>query len=214
MNRSKIKTLSILFAVFAVMIAISALVVQFVIMNGMNISVNIESQADENGGEVTISVLNTAGSTLLFYENDEITGKIEYLSDNGWVEYCDVRYTEGNADAVSHQYGGAFAELDPGEDWEVVVPEQAVSRMENGTYRIIMTYITEDNYTEFLEDTYLQKQEEQGHPVFNTSEESDDAAEDTVVQSEHEVFIQTFEFSAPEPVIDKINIDDSVIDGE
>lgn len=118
-----------------------------------DISVDIVSETEEGSNEVIISVRNTAGSTLLFYENAEVTGKIEYLSKDGWVEYCDVSYTAGNADAVSKLYDGTFAELEPGEDWNVSVPEDKVAGMANGTYRIKMTYVTEKKYKEYLQDS-------------------------------------------------------------
>ena len=132
------------------MLAFTALAVQVLLWQSQDISVAIVSETESGSNEVIISVRNTAGSTLLFYENAEMTGKIEYLSEEGWIEYCDVSYTYGNASAVSKLYSGTFAELEPGEDWNVSVPEEKVSEMKNGTYRIKMTYVTEKKYNEYL----------------------------------------------------------------
>lgn len=133
------------------MIAFTVLAVQVIVWQSQDISVDIVSDTEEGSNEVTISVKNTAGTVLLFHENDEMTGKIEYLSDEGWVEYCDVYYTQGNATAVSQQYKGTFAELEPGEDWEIIVPEEKVAQMKNGTYRIKLAYVTENKYKKYLE---------------------------------------------------------------
>ncbi len=136
------------------MIAFTVLAVQVILWQNQDISVDIVSENETGNQEVSISIRNTAGSTLLFYENTEMTGKIEYLSENGWVEYCDVSYTSGNAKAISQLYGGTFAELEPGEDWNLSVPADKVADMKNGTYRIKMTYITEKNYNKYLETSY------------------------------------------------------------
>lgn len=149
------------------MIGFTALAVQVILWQSQDISVAIVSETEEGSKEVTISVKNTAGSTLLFYENSEMTGKIEYLSDNGWVEYCDIYYTTGNATAFSQLYGGTFAELEPGEDWQVTVPEEIVAGMQNGTYRIKMTYVSEKNYNNYLETLYENRNNE------STAEESE-----------------------------------------
>lgn len=132
------------------MIAFTLLAVQVLVWQSQDISVDIVSDTEEGSNEVTISVKNTAGTVLLFHENDEMTGKIEYLSDDGWVEYCDVYYTQGNATAISQQYSGTFAELEPGEDWEITVPEEKVAQMQNGTYRIKLAYVTENKYKKYL----------------------------------------------------------------
>ncbi len=141
------------------MIGFTFLAVQVVLWQNQDISVDIVSENETGNQEVSISIRNTAGSTLLFYENAEMTGKIEYLSENGWVEYCDVSYTSGNAEAISQLYGGTFAELEPGEDWHLSIPEDKVADMKNGTYRIKMTYITEKNYNKYLELSYKQHNE-------------------------------------------------------
>ncbi len=160
------------------MLAFTALAVQVLLWQSQDISVAIVSETEEGSQEVIISVRNTAGSTLLFYENAEMTGKIEYLSEEGWVEYCDVSYTAGNAQAVSNLYGGTFAELEPGEDWNVEVPEDKVAGMKNGTYRIKMTYVTEKKYNEYLENAYLNR---------NTSEEGSEEESDISSESSSEI---------------------------
>jgi hypothetical protein len=152
MERKKSTVLTILTLALLFMFVLTFLAAQVIMWQSQDISVAINSETEEGSKEVTISVLNTAGSTLLFYENDEITGKIEYLSDQGWIEYCDISYTEGNETAVSQLYKGTFAELEPGENWNVIVPEEKVSDMKSGTYRIKMTYITEKNYNRYLDD--------------------------------------------------------------
>ena len=136
----------------AFMIAFTFLAFQVIIWQSQDISVDIVSDTEEGSNEVTISVKNTAGAVLLFHENNEMTGKIEYLSNDGWVEYCDVYYTQGNATAISQQYNGTFAELEPGEDWVITVPKEKVASMKNGTYRIKLAYVTENKYKEYLSD--------------------------------------------------------------
>ncbi len=156
------------------MIAFTFAAVQVILWQSADISVNIVSNSDEGTKEVSISVLNTAGATLLFYENDQVSGKIEYLSEDGWVEYCDVCYTAGNVQAVSPEYGGVFAELSPGEDWKVTIPEEKVGGMQNGTYRIKMTYITENNYNKYLKVAFNESKNDD--ESVTTSDISDDSS--------------------------------------
>lgn len=166
------------------MIGFTVLAVQVILWQSQDISVAIVSETEEGSKEVTISVRNTAGSTLLFYENTEMTGKIEYLSEEGWVEYCDVSYTTGNAQAISQLYGGTFAELEPGEDWSVTVPEDKVAGMKNGTYRIKMTYVTEKKYNEYLDSAFENRLESDEAEEITVSE---DASEDISTDVSEEI---------------------------
>ncbi len=165
-------TLLVLALVF--MIAFTLLAVQVLVWQSQDISVDIVSDTEEGSNEVTISVKNTAGTVLLFHENDEMTGKIEYLSNDGWVEYCDVYYTQGNATAISQQYNGTFAELEPGEDWEITVPEEKVASMQNGTYRIKLAYVTENKYKKYLK----------AHTEESVNESSEVTDEESVIVSD------------------------------
>ncbi len=209
------------------MIAFSVFAIQLVLWQGQDISVNIVSDTEEGNKDVVISVLNTAGSTLLFYENAEMTGKLEYLSKDGWVEYCDVSYTSDNANAVSLQYGGVFAELAPGEGWDVSIPQEVVSTMKSGTYRVKFTYISEKRYNEYLESAFANKTSEDISedisdvsesevsspangflPLVGTGETLDDVSEDEefLASSKSEVFLKTFEYDIDEDIIDRVDI--------
>ncbi len=211
-----------------VMIAFSVLAIQVILWQSADISVSIVSDSDNGKNEVTISVLNTAGSTLLFYENNDVAGKIEYLSDNGWVEYCDVSYTAYNTGAFSSQYGGTFAELQPGENWKVSVPEDKISDMKNGTYRIKMTYITEKNYNLYLDEAFDKNTTESSvipeakpetssdfnnvgiKPIVNPDAKVDESSqidEHFLAESLSEIYVETFEYSAPEDYVGEISID-------
>ena len=152
--------MTLLILAFVFMIVFTLLAVQVLLWQSQDISVDIVSDTEEGSNEVTISVKNTAGTVLLFHENENMTGKIEFLSDDGWVEYCDVYYTQGNATAISQQYSGTFAELEPGEDWEIRVPEEKVAQMQNGTYRIKLAYVTENEYKKYLMDQSTESSED------------------------------------------------------
>ena len=206
------------------MIAVTYLAVQVILWQSADISVSIVSEETiEGSNEVTISVLNTAGSTLLFHENTDLTGRLEFLTTEGWVKYCDISYTNGNVSAISQKYGGTFAELSPGEDWEVSVPADMIEGMENGTYRIVMTYVTEDKYNEYIDSEYKNKD------VLSESDESvskvpqnglkpmnnaniKNPKEKFLAQSISEVFIKTFEFESAEKFVKAISIADEHID--
>ncbi len=168
-------TLLVLALVF--MIAFTLLAVQVLLWQSQDISVDIVSDTEEGSNEVTISVKNTAGTVLLFHENEKMTGKIEYLSDDGWVEYCDVYYTQGNATAISQQYNGTFAELEPGEDWKITVPEEKVAGMQNGTYRIKLAYVTENKYKNYLKT----------HNTINSSDDSETVSEESLDNSDEDI---------------------------
>jgi hypothetical protein len=196
------------------MIAFTVMAFSIIMWQSEDLSVDIVSKADKNNGDVVISVLNTAGSTLLFYESSELTGKIEYLTEDGWVEFCDVCYTTGNTSAFSQQYGGNFAELEPGENWSVHVPKDKVSEMQDGTYRVKLTYITKDRYEKYLElsfanrvtssDVIRDDVSDVSGPVgglteiageVDTSEQ--EIKENFIAEAESQIFVKTFEYVAP-----------------
>lgn len=213
------------------MIAFSVFAMQLVLWQGQDISVNIVSDTEEGNHDVVISVLNTAGSTLLFYENAEMTGKLEYLSEDGWIEYCDVSYTSDNANAVSQQYGGVFAELAPGEDWDVSIPEDVVEKMKSGTYRVKFTYISEKNYNEYLDASFNNRDDViTSEDMSDVSEEvssqsgflplvgfidddgdSEAEEEEFLAASKSEVFLKTFEYEVDEEFVDRVDISDEDI---
>lgn len=210
------------------MIAFSVGAMQLVLWQGQDISVNIVSDTEEGNHDVVISVLNTAGSTLLFYENAEMTGKLEYLSKDGWIEYCDVSYTSDNANAVSQQYGGVFAELAPGEDWDVSIPSHIVERMKSGTYRVKFTYISENDYNEYLESAFDNREDEEDSedvsdisdneevsspggflPLVGFGKNDEDISkekEEFLAASKSEVFLKTFEYEVDEEFVDRVDI--------
>ncbi len=184
--------MTLLVLALAFMIGFTVLAVQVILWQSQDISVAIVSDTEEGSNEVTISVRNTAGTTLLFYENAEMTGKIEYLSDEGWVEYCDVYYTTDNASAISQLYCGTFAELEPGENWEVTVPEEKVAGMQNGTYRIKMAYVSEKKYKNYLasldenrvsEDAEASTEDEISEWSGDVSEEESEISEESQEES-------------------------------
>ncbi len=222
MERKKSKALTILALGLIFMIAFTVVAFQILFWQNSDLSVDIVSDSDEDSNEVVISVQNTAGATLLFYENAEMTGKIEYLSEDGWVEYCDVSYTNGNVNAFSQQYGGIFAELAPGESWDVAIPEDKVSEMENGTYRVVFTYITADNYKDYLDDAFDDRDiiSDESNTVSDTldatdsgiigivdkeDDEDDEEKESFFAESESKVFIKTFEYVASVQISNNID---------
>lgn len=219
------------------MIGFTVLAFQVIMWQDQDISVNIVSETEEGNKEVTISIRNTAGSTLLFYENAAMTGKIEYLSEDGWVEYCDVVYSNGNASAVSQLYGGTFAELQSGEDWDITIPEETVEKMQSGTYRIKMTYITEGRYNKYLDEEFKNRnntdndEEDPDATIENVAndgnvidgfftdlglkpeaDKNEREPEAFLAENMSEVFVKTFEYVAPEEFIEEISIANSDID--
>lgn len=233
---NKSKTLAILSLALVFMIVFTLAAIQVLLWQSNDISVSIVSETTEGNKEVTISVLNTAGATLLFYENTEMTGKIEYLSENGWVEYCDVSYTASNSNAFSSQYGGTFAELEPGEGWDVKVPEEKIDGMKNGTYRIKMTYVTEKEYNQYLDNEFNNRNnipneipKDDGKDVIIPDKSQNVALKpvagenknDLTIQPQKEaflaesvceVFVKTFEYTAPEDFVGEISIADKDIE--
>lgn len=219
------------------MISFTVLAYELVLWQSSDISVSIvSSSAADGNGDVSISVLNTAGSTLLFYENPEMCGKIEYLANNGWVEYCDISYTADNEKAISPQYGGLFAELKPGESWEVSVPKEAIEGMKNGTYRIKMTYITAKNFKRYIDNAFENRNSEISadtdisddtssvtteisvdpfiHPVKNDASADskmpkalEEEEEEFLAASLCQVYVKTFNFTGSEDIVSTISID-------
>ncbi len=185
------------------MLTFSVAAIQLVLWQSTDLAVNIVSEDEEGNKEVTISVSNKAGSTLLFYENDQVSGKIEYLSENGWVEYCDVYYTVNNIQAISPEYGGTFAELAPGEDWDIVIPSDKVEGMKSGTYRVKMTYITKNKYTKYLNNAYDAYKHESESSIESESDIDSSLDEESEVIGENAGFTNMNGNTESESVIDK-----------
>jgi hypothetical protein len=171
------------------MLSFSVAAIQVVLWQSTDLAVDIVSEDEEGNKEVTISVSNKAGSTLLFYENDQVSGKIEYLSEDGWVEYCNVYYTVNNTQAISPEYGGTFAELAPGEDWDIVIPSDKVDGMKSGTYRIKMTYITKNKYNKYLNNSYDAYKNESESSIEDESDIDSDIKDESETTDENSGYI-------------------------
>ena len=62
-----------------------------------------------------------------------------------------IYFTGCNAGAVSPVYGGMFAELQPGKSLEYTLEGAALAALQSGQYRIVVTYVAEYAYTEYLD---------------------------------------------------------------
>lgn len=145
----------ILALAFLILTGITVAAVEVILWQSADISVSIVSKP--SGGDscpVRISVLNTAADTLLFYEGDALSAKVEYYSGEKWEDFCDITYTDGNLKAISQQYCGVFAELEPGDVWSITIPEAEAREMKAGRYRIRMTYITENDYRGYIDASF------------------------------------------------------------
>ena len=185
-----------------------------------DIVVSIVSDNESEEEQVNISILNTAGISLLFPENNDSAGVIEYLDENNeWIKVCDISYSVDNPHAVSKDYAGMFAELNPGEKWEISISEEAASVMKNGSYRVRMTYTTVNEYENYIDELILAANEsdevsidsdpvgEYGPeyiPGFEADEKDDEI---TLV---YEEFIKEFEYKVNESKGD-VSIDESDI---
>ena len=136
------------------MLTISVLAVEVIIWQSNDISVNIDSSTDKETEDLRISVLNTAGLTLLFFDNPYINGKIEYYNGETWEKFMDISYTDGNINAISPQYAGVFAELNPGETWKITIPKKMTANMKAGKYRVNLTYTTVSDYKKFISSKF------------------------------------------------------------
>lgn len=214
-----------LILVFAliVMLTMTVFAVEVIIWQSNDISVSIDSASKEEKNDLQISVLNTAGLTLLFFENPCKNGRLEYLDNDEWVDFCEISYTKGNMSAISQQYAGMFAELNPGETWKITVPETAISEMKPGTYRIVMTYTTVADYKTYLnsvyESTLSVSSEEMSDEISLPILTSDDTTYDESSLSEpftgikSETFIKTFDFGQSD-ARSRFSIDESDVSGD
>ncbi len=192
-----------LILVFALLflLTFTVLAVEVIIWQSNDISVSIDTDSKETQQELSITVKNTAGLTLLFFENQCINGCIEYLNGNQWEKFCDIYYTTENINAISQQYAGVFAELNPGEDWSVSISDDDKARMIPGTYRIKLTYTTASDYKKFLDKKYSALSDISSDNTDAVDFSNDTGSDNEVSQSENvfesirsEVFVKTFEF--------------------
>ena len=190
----------------------------------ISVSIVSEETNDETSGSVKISVVNTAGSKLLFYKSNNVKGKIEYYKGDEWVDFCEVEYDTSKDKTAD--YSDMFAQLDPGEEWTISVPEDTVSKMEAGKYRVVMTYISEKKYNDYIEESaQTDKSEAKTHKFapdlrfefaeYEAPEKLEDESffekiaerflafvggededESYPAQAKSEVFVKTFEFDA------------------
>lgn len=191
------------------MLTFTVLAVEVMIWQSNDISVSIDTTSKETKKDLSITVRNTAGLTLLFFENRYISGCVEYLNGDEWERFCDISYTSQNVNAISQRYAGVFAELNPGENWSISIPDDAKSKMVPGTYRIKLTYTTASDYKSYQDKKFKELLENDGDGTDEDSVVSDAAPDASPAFEEEghfdsvrsEVFVKIFEYEDEESII-------------
>ena len=224
----------ILALAFLFLTGVTVAAVEVILWQSADISVSIVSKPSEGDHcPVKISVLNTAADTLLFYEGDELSAKVEYYTGEKWEDFCDITYTDGNVKAISQQYSGIFAELEPGDVWSITIPESKTREMKAGRYRIRMTYITENDYRDYIDDSFRLSGADElsvSDGIINESDSADAriaAMARTIADSVRrdtgkpaygipafescKVYVKEFSFTEPKDFHESIDFDESAI---
>lgn len=157
---------------------------------GREVDISVETSGKQYTESVTFRIENILGMDLLLGEKEGRTAKLQKQNGEEWEDVCEIRFSAGNGGNVSAKYGGQFSYLAPGDALLYRLDGELLDRMESGTYRLAVYYISEEEYESYLlslaerieASLHADESEETGEPAEETgpemsAEESETASE-------------------------------------
>ena len=168
------------------------------IHQGQEVKISVETPGEEFTESVTFTVSNVLGIDILIDERRESCAMLQYNRDGVWEDVCEIRFVREDSAVLSVKYGGMYAHLAPDMELRYCLDEKILSSMTSGEYRIAVSYISEEEYLEYLQE----RAAEIDASLAETSEESDVSEEtETDEESAEEVLEEEEEeetFSQPQ----------------
>ena len=153
---------------------------------GQEVKISVETPGEEFTESVTFTVSNILGIDILIDERKDSCAMLQFYRDGEWEDVCEIRFVREDSTVLSVKYGGMYAHLAPGMELKYCLDEEILSAMTSGEYRIAVSYISEEEYLEYLQeraeaiDESLEEvsREEEVSEEEVSAEESKETAED------------------------------------
>lgn len=167
----------------------------FLLRQGQEVKISVETPGKEFTESVTFTVSNVLGIDILIDERKESCAMLQFNRDGEWEDVCEIRFVQEDSAVLSVKYGGMYAHLAPGMELKYCLDEKILSSMTSGEYRIAVSYISEEEYLEYLQergeeiDRSLEEALENGEVSEETeipeeTEESADSVQDAETEEE------------------------------
>ena len=122
---------------------------------GQEVKISVETPGEEFTESVTFTVSNILGIDILIDERRDSCAMLQFNRDGEWEDVCEIRFVRENSAVLSVKYGGMYAHLAPGKELKYCLDEKILSTMTSGEYRIAVSYISEEEYLEYLQERAL-----------------------------------------------------------
>jgi hypothetical protein len=149
------------------------------IRQGQEVKISVETPGEEFTESVTFTVSNVLGIDILIDERRESCAMLQYNREGVWEDVCEIRFVRENSAVLSVKYGGMYAHLAPGMELKYCLDEKILSTMTSGEYRIAVSYISEEEYLE-----YLQERAAEIDAALAESSDEDESREETETDEE------------------------------
>lgn len=148
--RSRPFLAAILLLCFAMVVGLCVGVVQFLLMQGREVALSVETSGDSFTESVTITVRNVLGMDILIDEQERSCAMLQYRDGEAWTDISEIRFVSADNVALSAKYGGMYAHLAPGGELHYELDGKRLETLPGGEYRIAIRYISENEYIDYL----------------------------------------------------------------
>ena len=191
------------FLCFLVFGGICFLAGSLLLRQGQEVKISVETPGEEFTESVTFTVSNILGIDILIDEREDSCAMLQFNRDGEWEDVCEIRFVREDSTVLSVKYGGMYAHLAPGMELKYCLDEKILSGMTSGEYRIAVSYISEEEYLEYLQER-AQTIDESLEDVSAGEEVSEEevSAEESreMIQEEEDAEVDTKEES-PQPEV-------------
>ncbi len=149
---------------------------------GQEVVISVETPGTEFTESVTFTVSNVLGIDILVDERKESCAMLQFNRDGEWEDVCEIRFIQEDSAVLSVKYGGMYAHLAPGMELTYCLDEKILSSMTSGEYRIAVSYISEEEYLEYLQE----RAEEIDRSLAEASEERESSEETEAAEESEE----------------------------
>lgn len=122
------------------------------IRQGQEVKISVDTSGEEFTESVTFTVSNVLGIDILVDEGKESCAMLQFNQDGEWVDVCEIRFVQEDNAVLSVKYGGMYAHLAPGMELRYCLDQEILNSMTSGEYRIAVSYISEAEYLEYLQE--------------------------------------------------------------
>ncbi len=159
---------------------------------GQEVEISVDAPGEEFTESVTFTVSNVLGIDILVDESKDSCAMLQFNRDGQWEDVCEIRFVQEDSASLSLKYGGMYAHLAPGMELTYCLDQTLLATMSSGEYRIAVSYISEEEYLEYLQeraeeiDESLQQVLENGESSEQTEESPEVSTEEDLAEEDRE----------------------------